>query len=144
MQASRSSTDTTGPGRYVLLFIDPTDAGAPAIQARFSAVAWLPGTQPVVVDLCTDPESARWYGITRGPAVAVVCDGILLDVEHDCSEEACARVRESAARRDPRAFEGLLHTRMPPTGATTSTHNGTPTDQGLHGRLPASGSERRR
>lgn len=108
--ASRAHMQPEDGGRRVLLFIDRREPGAPAAVARFAGLAWPPGTTAEVVDLSTDGETARWYGITTGPAVAVVCDGMLLAIEHGCSDEACTRVRELASRRDPRAFSGLLLT----------------------------------
>lgn len=94
-------------GRRVVLFLDRRHPDAAAIEARFTAVRWPPGAQPHVVDLATDPVSADWYGIRGGPVVAVVCNGSVLALEHECGEDACARVWAVANQRDLRAFEGL-------------------------------------
>jgi len=105
---SRPSVSGLGKGRRILLFVDRHGSDASAAETLFATMEWPKGSTPEVIDIATDQESARWYGITKGPAIAVVCDGVLIAIEHNCDEQACTRVRQAAARRDPRAFEGLL------------------------------------
>lgn len=108
VELQRDPADPVGAhGRHVVLFVDRRRAEAAAIEARFLAVRWPVGAAPTVVDLATDRTSAEWYGIRRGPVVAVVCNGSLLALEHECGPESCARVWALANRRDLRAFEGL-------------------------------------
>lgn len=90
----------------MLLFVDRRKPSAAAAEAQFSAVRWPPGTVPEVVDVATDDERTSWYGISDVPAVAVVCDGALLAIEHECSEAACTRVCKAASERDPRVLDG--------------------------------------
>lgn len=91
-----------------MLFLDRREPSASEIETRFAAVRWPPGAHPQVVDLATDRASAEWYGIRGGPVVAVVCNGSVLALEHECGDDACARVWALANRRDLRAFEGLV------------------------------------
>ena len=92
----------------MLLFVDRRQPSAAEAEARFSRVQWPPGTVPEVVDVATDDERTSWYGIADVPAVAVVCDGVLLAIEHECDASACERVCEAASQRDPRTLDGFF------------------------------------
>lgn len=89
----------------MVLFVDRDAPEAAATQARFEAVRWPQGTRTEIIDVSTDLECARWYGIADVPAVAVVCDGALLAIEHACDAGACRRVYEMAHQRDPRTLD---------------------------------------
>jgi len=88
-----------GPGAkgvYVVLFLssqDPThDISTDADITRFAALS-LPRHLPrVVVDTEGAPETARWFGVTQTPVLAVISDGALLAIEHQCEESVCERL----------------------------------------------------
>lgn len=111
--APRSSLRSFAKGQRVILFVDRRRSDAADAEARFAQARWPDGTRTEIIDVATDHERASWYGIADVPAVAVVCDGVLLAIEHECDAAACERVCEVARQRDPRTLDGLFLPRTP-------------------------------
>ncbi len=95
-----NAEDLTRGGLRILVFFDSAQ-GVPdeASLARVKSAAWPGGRKPELIDVQQGREEAEWYGIVRVPAVAIVDDGMLVAIEHDCSAQACRRVVGLARRR---------------------------------------------
>lgn len=84
-----------GPGQkgtYVVLFVSDEMEERKAFEERFAKLE-LPRRMPrVVVDVGGAKETARWFGIRKTPALAVIHDGALLSIEYQCEEGVCGRL----------------------------------------------------
>lgn len=66
------------------------------LERCFRAADWPAGVETMIPDASTRDALVDWFGIRSFPCVAVVIDGMLLGVEHACTDEACARLAEHA------------------------------------------------
>ncbi len=74
-----------------------TDQDEASDLARcFHAAQWPRGIESMVPDAATRDALVDWFGIRTFPCVALVFDGMLLGVEHACTEESCARLAAHA------------------------------------------------
>lgn len=60
---------------------------------------WPGGLQPQIEDQGESGQLAGWYGVVNFPAVAIVDEGMLVAIEHECSSDACERLQEVARAR---------------------------------------------
>lgn len=89
-------------GQRILLFVQ--DRHLPSNQAAAAhaqAIAWPEDRVPEVVDILESDELARWYGIVQFPAIVVVDQGMIVEIEHECTPEACERLIRAAKTRAP-------------------------------------------
>ena len=66
------------------------------LERCFRAAAWPRGIETLIPDPSSRDALVAWFGIRSFPCVAVVADGMLLGLEHACTDEACARLAEHA------------------------------------------------
>lgn len=115
-------------GDHVVLFFRPQDRDAADHLQRFSSLPWPPRWSAAAVDVDCAPDTARWFGLSLTPAVAVIRDGALLALEFDCSDDVCHRVlawastqrRHMAADAAPTRTSSSSHTPGDPMDETTN------------------------
>ncbi len=104
---TKAETMTPAPGPFelplprhgavaVLLTDQTKDAERTKLEDCFRGTNWPDGVQPLIPDGPTRDALVDWFGIRTFPCVALVVDGMLLGVEHACTEEACTRLAEHA------------------------------------------------
>jgi len=84
------------PELTFVLFIDPGEPMCDKAIDKLRAMTWRGDLRIAVVDVHRAPQTARWFGVHTGPALAAVYDAALLAIEHECSEEAFARLIAAA------------------------------------------------
>ena len=91
-----------GSGTWAILFYDGSSEDT---VPRFESLPLPRWVKRAVIDAREDPQVETWFGIRHFPSLAVVRDGALLAIEHECDEETCARVVATARGRHPGCFE---------------------------------------
>ena len=96
---ARSAREVFKPGAAVptIVLFTVDHPSTHAMCARFDAATWPRGYSVCKVDLDEEPEARSWFALAEGrPAVAVVLDGAILALEHECTDEACSRLLRTA------------------------------------------------
>ena len=75
------------------------------LERCFRAADWPRGIDTMIPDASTRDALVAWFGIRSFPCVAGVADGMLLGVEHACTDEACARLADHARSCGSPPFE---------------------------------------
>lgn len=85
----------------IVLFCTEHEATT-GMREAFARAAWPTGFRVSTLDVRDEPEQKRWLPLADRPVVAVVFDGAVLALEHECSAAACRRllrVAEAQLRR---------------------------------------------
>ena len=80
----------------VAILLTDRDAETSSLERCFHATDWPRGVRALVPSAQDQAVLVDWFGIVGFPCVAIVSDGMLLGVEHTCTDEACARLAEHA------------------------------------------------
>lgn len=81
---------------HVVLFYDPVEDAEAA--AKFNSMPWPRSWTRILADVSVEVECAQWFGITTTPALALIEDGMILSLEHECSPGTCERALQQAAQ----------------------------------------------
>lgn len=85
------------PARGIVALLLTEQGGeTSALERCFHGTKWPRGVKAVVPSREEQAVLVDWFGIVGFPCVAIVSDGMLLGVEHTCTDEACARLAEHA------------------------------------------------
>ncbi len=76
-----------------------------ALNAKFEDMAWPSGYRVCTIDVAQQEDVCGWFSPSEAPAVAVVFDGVILALEHDCTVDACRRLLRVAAAQRSRLNE---------------------------------------
>lgn len=92
---------TPGGLRILVLYDSAQAEQTKAALARVQSAEWPGGRKPELHDVHETRKEADWFGIVEFPAVAIVEDGMLVAIEHECTQQACERVMAQARARGP-------------------------------------------
>lgn len=89
----------------IVLFCTEHEATT-GMREAFASTVWPRGFRVSMLEVREDPEAGRWLPLADRPVVAVMFDGAVLALEHECSAAACRRLLR-VAEAQLRHFEEL-------------------------------------